>query len=80
MNSDQPKDADNTKREPRQWSVMIIVGLFMLMLGVAPLLNALGNPTIHALHALVVLQLIASGLVFGSGLRLLLGKLLFRGG
>jgi hypothetical protein len=80
MSSGQPKDADNTKREQRQRPIRIIVGLFMLMLGFPPLLNALGNPRIQALHVPDVLQLIASGLVFGFGLGLLLSKLMFRGG
>jgi hypothetical protein len=52
----------------------------MFMLGVPPLLNALGNPRIQALHVPDVLQIIASGLVFGFGLGLLLSKLMFRGG
>jgi hypothetical protein len=80
MSSGQPEDADNTKREQRQRPIRIIVGLFMLLLGVAPLLNALGNPRIQALHGADVLGLIASGLVIGFGLGLLLSKLMFRGG
>ena len=46
----------------------------------SPLLNALGNPRVRALHAADVLGLIASGLVIGFGLGLLLSKLMFRGG
>ena len=71
MSSGKPEDAVNTKRQQRR---RIIVGLFMLMLGVAPLLNALGNPRVQALHGADVLGLIASGLCFGFGLGLLLGK------
>jgi hypothetical protein len=78
MSSGQPKDAANAKREQRP-SLRIIVGLFMLMLGVPPLLNALGNPRVQALHGLDVLQLIASPLVFGFGSGLLLSKPMFRG-
>ena len=80
MSSGQPEDAANIKREQRQRRIRIIVGLFMLMLGVPPLLNALGNPRVQALHGADVLGLIASGLVIGFGLGLLLSKLIFRGG
>jgi hypothetical protein len=55
----------------------MIVGLFMLMLGVPPLLNALGNPRVQALHTPDVMGLVASGLCFGFGLGLLLSKLMF---
>lgn len=68
------------KGEQRRRSNRIIVGLLMLTLGVPPLLNALGNPRVQSLHAVDVLGLVASGLCFGFGLGLLLGKLMFRGG
>ena len=74
------EDMVNTKREQRQRSIRIIVGLFMLMLGVPPLFNALGNPRIQTLHIPDVMGLIASGLCFGFGLGLLSSKLIFRGG
>ena len=80
MSSSPPVDAQNTKLQQRQRSSRIIVGLFMLMLGVAPLVNALGNPRVQTLHTPDVLGLIASGLCFGFGLGLLLSKLMFRGG
>lgn len=80
MSSGQPEDTANTKREQRQRRMRIIAGLFMLMLGVPPLLNAFGNPRVQALHGAEVLGLIASGLVIGFGLGLLLSKLMFRGG
>ena len=79
MRSGQAEDADNTKREQRQRRIRIIVGLFMLMFGVFPLLNALGNPRVQTLHGPDVLGLIASGLCFGFGFGLLLSKILFRG-
>jgi len=78
MTSGQPEDGDKTKREQRQRRIRI-VGVFMLMLGVPPLLNALGNPRVQALHGADVLGLIASGLVIGFGLGLLLSKIMFRG-
>jgi hypothetical protein len=80
MTSEQPGCADDIKRAQRRRPVRIIVGLFMLLLALAPLLNALGNPRVQALHVPDVLQLIAAGLVFGFGLGLLLGKLMFRSG
>ncbi len=57
----------------------IIVGLFMFMFGLFPLLNAIDNPRVQTLHGSDVVGLIASGLCFGFGLGLLLSKLLFRG-
>jgi len=80
MSSSPPVDAENTKREQRQRSRRIIVGLFMLMLGVPPLVNALGNPRVQTLHTPDAMGLIASGLCFGFGSGLLLSKLMFRGG
>ena len=80
MSSNPPEDAESAKREQRQRSIRIIVGLFMLMLGVPPLLNALGNPRVQTLHTPDIMGLIASGLCFGFGSGLLLSKLMFRGG
>ena len=80
MGSSPPEDAVKTKREQRQRSIRLTVGLFMLMLGVPPLLNALNNPRVQTLHTTDVTGLMASGLCFGFGLGLLLSKLLFRGG
>jgi len=57
----------------------IIVGLFMLMFGVFPLVNSMGNPRIQTLRVPDVLQLIAVGFCFGLGLGLFLSKLMFRG-
>ena len=80
MSSGQLEDTAMTKLEQHQRRVRIVVGLFILMLGVPPLLNALGNPRVQALHGADVLGIIASGLVIGFGLGLLLSKLIFRGG
>jgi hypothetical protein len=73
------EDAENTKRKQRQQNARMIVGLLLLMLGVPPLINALGNPRIQTLHTPDVMGLFASGLSFGFGLGLLLSKLVFRG-
>jgi uncharacterized protein len=78
MSSSPPEDAENTKRERRQRSISMIVGLFVLMLGVPPLLNALGNPRIQTLHTPDIMRLIASGWCFGLGSGLLLSTLMFR--
>jgi hypothetical protein len=80
MTSDEPEDADKTPREQRQRRIRIFVGLCMLMLGAPPLLNALGNPRLQALHGPDLLGLIASGMVIGFGLGLLLSQIMFRGG
>ena len=57
---------------------IIVQGLFIVLLGVMPLLNALDNPRVQTLHGTDVLKLIASGWCFGLGVGLLLGKLVFR--
>jgi hypothetical protein len=57
----------------------VIVGVLQLMCGLFPLLNALGNPRVEALHGADVVALVASRLCFGFGLGLLLTKLLFGG-
>jgi hypothetical protein len=80
MNSGDPERTANNNRQQRQRRTRIIVGLFMLMLGIPPLVNALGNPRVQELHGTDVLGLFASGLVIGFGLGLLLSKLMFRGG
>jgi hypothetical protein len=80
MSSGQADATDINKPEQRQQPKRIVVGLLMLMLGVPPLLNALGNPRVQALHGADVLGIFASGLVIGFGLGLLLSKLIFRGG
>jgi hypothetical protein len=69
-----------TKREQHQRPQRIIVGLFMLMLGVPPVLKALGNPRLQALTGADFLGVFGAGLVIGFGLGLLLSKLMFRGG
>jgi hypothetical protein len=61
-------------RRPR-----IFVGLFGLMSGTGAFISMLGNPRVQTLHGSDVVGLIASGLCFGFGLALLLGRLMFRG-
>ena len=57
-------------RKPRRFT-----GLFLLLLGMFPLLNALGNPRVATLHGSDVVGLLASGLCFGVGLTLLLRRM-----
>jgi hypothetical protein len=76
MSASAPEDPEKRKR--RQRNTRMIVGLFMLMGGVPPLVNALGNPRVQTLHTPDVMGLIAAGLCFGFGLGLLLSKLMFR--
>ena len=66
--------AQTTRRRAR-----IIVGLFMFMFGLFPLLNVISNPRVQTLHGSDVVGIIGSGLCFGFGLGLLLSKLMFRG-
>ena len=50
----------------------------MLMFGLFPLLNAIGNPRVQTLHGSDVVVIIAAGLCFGLCLGLLLSKPMFR--
>ena len=50
-----------------------------MLSGMPPLINAMGNPRIAALHGSDVIGLIASGWCFGFGLALLISKVIFRG-
>ena len=74
MISDQPEDADKTKRKQRERRARILKSLFIFMLGVPPLMNSLGNPRLQALHGVDVFRLFASGLSMGFGLGLLLSE------
>lgn len=80
MTSGQPQDADKTKQEQRQRRSRIGFSLFMMMLGVIPLLNSLGNPRLQALHGSDFLRLLASGGLMGFGWCLLCSKVISRGG
>ncbi len=55
-----------------------IVGLFLLMLGLAPLFSSLGKPRIEASHGSDILGLIACGMCFGVAIVGLLGRLRIR--
>jgi hypothetical protein len=57
----------------------VVVGLFVLLSGVPPLINAMGNPRVATLDGSDVMGLLASGLCLGFGLALLIGRLIFRG-
>ena len=57
----------------------MVVGLFVLLSGVPPLINATDNPRVATLRGPDVMRLLASGLCFGFGLALLIGRFIFRG-
>ncbi len=57
----------------------VILFLLMLMFGLVPLLNSLGNPRLEGLHGSDFVQLIASGLCFGFGFGVLFGGRKFPG-
>jgi hypothetical protein len=79
MTSGNPEDAADLKREQRQRRIRIIVGPFMMMFGVPPLVNALGNPRIQQLHGTDILGLFVSAFAIGVGFGLLLTSLVRRG-
>jgi hypothetical protein len=57
----------------------VVLFLFLLMFGLAPLLNSLSNPRLAGLHGSDVVQLVASGLCFGVGFGVLFGGRKFPG-
>ena len=57
----------------------MFVGLFVLLSGLPPFINAMSSPRVATLHGPDVMGLFASGLCFGFGLALLIGRLIFRG-
>lgn len=63
--------AGMSKRKPSR-----ITGVFVILIGVMPLLNSLSNPRLAGAHGSDRLQLIAVGVCFGVGAFLLAG--LFR--
>ena len=54
-----------------------IRGVFVILLGVLPLLNSLSNPRLAGVHGSDRLQLIAVGVCFGIGAFLLAGWVRF---
>ena len=74
-------DAELTlsQKAARRRKARILVGLFAILSGVPPLINAMGNPRIATLHGSDVMRLFGSGLCLGFGLALLIGGLIFRG-
>ena len=76
-----PNDAELAlvQKAARRRKARIFVGLFVFVSGGAPLINAMGNPRVATLHGSDVVGLFASGLCFGFGLALLIGRLIFGG-
>jgi hypothetical protein len=74
-----PNDSEPTlERKAARRKARIFVGIFVLMSGVPPLMNAMDNPRLAILHGPDVMGLLASGLCFGFGLALLISRLIFR--
>jgi hypothetical protein len=63
-----PKDAESTlgQKAARRRKARIVVSLFVLMSGVPPLINAMGNPRVATLHGSDVMGLLASGCASNS--------------
>jgi hypothetical protein len=74
-----PNDSELTLDPKAGRKARIFVGLFVLLSGVPPFINAMGNPRVATLHGSDVMGLFASGLCFGFGLALLISRLIFRG-
>jgi hypothetical protein len=51
----------------------VLFSIMMLLFGLAPLFNSLGNPRLEALHGADFARLIAVGMCFGVGLGVLFG-------
>jgi hypothetical protein len=62
------------KRKPSR-----ITGIFVILLGILPLLNSLSNPRLATAHGADRLQLIAVGMCFGIGAFMLAGLFRSRG-
>jgi hypothetical protein len=52
---------------------IVFVALFIMLCGMAPLLNALSNRRLTAIHGADIVQLVAVGLLFGFACGLLVG-------
>ncbi len=76
-----PNDSQLTlgQKAARRRKARIFVGLFVLLSGLPPFINSMGNPRIATLHGTDVIGLLASGSCFGFGLALLIGRVFFRG-
>lgn len=57
---------------------LVLTSLFIAMLGVLPLLNALANPRFAAARGPDFLQLIAVGFCFGVSFGMLMASFVFR--
>ena len=63
----------------RKANIVGIVGLFTLMSGLPPLINAMGNPRLATLRGSDLGGLVAIGWCLGAGLALLISRFIFRG-
>ncbi len=76
-----PDDADLTldQKASRRRKARILVGTLVLVFGLPPLINAMSNPRLATLRGPDFIGLVASGLCFGFGLALLIGRYIFGG-
>ena len=74
-------DGDLTlgQKAARRRKAGVVGGLFVMLFGVPPLINALANPRLAALRGPDVMGLFASGLCFGFGFAFLIVRLVSRG-
>jgi hypothetical protein len=57
----------------------LFVCVFLVLIGLMPLFNSLGNPRLKGLHGSDFVQLIAVGICFGVAFGILVGRRTFRG-
>lgn len=67
------------QKAARRRKARIFIGLFVLILGVPPLINSIDNPRLASLHGVDFVRLLASGWCFGIGFALLMSRVFFRG-
>jgi len=78
VSSSPPENAENAKREQRAERVPIIRGVFIILLGLLPLSNALGDLPIQAIRPINVIRLVAAGWCFGMGVGLMSSRFMIR--
>jgi formate hydrogenlyase subunit 3/multisubunit Na+/H+ antiporter MnhD subunit len=75
---DPPENAENTKPEQRGQRVPIIRGIFIILLGLLPLSNALDDVRVQAVRPINLIRLVAAGWCFGMGVGLMIGSVMKR--
>ncbi len=67
------------QKSARRRKARMILGVWVLLCAVPPLVNVMGNPRVAALHGSDIVGLLAAGLCLGFGLACLANALIFRG-